>query len=250
MSLSAEHQTFHGRWRGVARSAVDELLVSEIFGPTIQGEGPSAGRSAVFVRLGMCNLQCSWCDTKYTWDNAQFDLDSELKSLSHRTVADAVDAVDVPLLVITGGEPALQAAGCRAMIDNLSVQKSVEIETNGTVWPDALVDAVDRMVVSPKLANSAVKESARLRWPILKRLAGLDHSVFKFVVTNPGELAEIADLVEQLALDSPRVWIMPEATTRKSLHDRLNRLVDPVSQRGWNLSSRLHIDLWEGARGR
>lgn len=42
------------------------LLVSEIFS-SVQGEGPNAGRPSVFVRLGIYNLSCSWCDTPYTW---------------------------------------------------------------------------------------------------------------------------------------------------------------------------------------
>ena len=46
----------------------NSLTVSEIFGPTFQGEGPFTGRAAVFLRLGRCNLDCKWCDTPYTWD--------------------------------------------------------------------------------------------------------------------------------------------------------------------------------------
>ena len=49
------------------------LVVAEVFGPTFQGEGPSTGQRAGFVRLGRCNLDCSWCDTPYTWDWERFD---------------------------------------------------------------------------------------------------------------------------------------------------------------------------------
>ncbi|HHK7228110.1 TPA: hypothetical protein ACQXLV_002143, partial [Streptococcus pneumoniae] len=45
---------------------VERLPVSEVFGPTIQGEGPHAGRTCHFIRLGGCNLSCSWCDTPYS----------------------------------------------------------------------------------------------------------------------------------------------------------------------------------------
>lgn len=45
--------------------SVRDLLVSEVFGPTVQGEGKHCGRIAAFVRLGGCNLHCRWCDTPY-----------------------------------------------------------------------------------------------------------------------------------------------------------------------------------------
>ena len=50
------------------------LPLSEVFGPTFQGEGPHAGRRCAFVRLGGCNLSCEWCDTPYTWDATRYDL--------------------------------------------------------------------------------------------------------------------------------------------------------------------------------
>lgn len=59
--------------------AEGELVVSEVFGPTFQGEGPSLGRRAGFVRLGRCNLDCSWCDTPNTWDWSRFDPAIELR---------------------------------------------------------------------------------------------------------------------------------------------------------------------------
>lgn len=53
------------------------LVVSEVFGPTHQGEGPHAGQLCAFVRLMGCNLSCSWCDTPYTWDASRYDLKAE-----------------------------------------------------------------------------------------------------------------------------------------------------------------------------
>ena len=43
----------------------EPILVSEIFGPTVQGEGPLIGRPSVFVRTGGCDYRCRWCDTLY-----------------------------------------------------------------------------------------------------------------------------------------------------------------------------------------
>ena len=47
----------------------------EIF-HSIQGEGVSAGTPTVFLRLATCNLACTWCDTRYTWDWRRFDFAS------------------------------------------------------------------------------------------------------------------------------------------------------------------------------
>lgn len=37
------------------------IPISEIFGPTIQGEGPRTGYPTIFVRVYGCNLECPWC---------------------------------------------------------------------------------------------------------------------------------------------------------------------------------------------
>src|SRR5260370_15944522 len=42
-----------------------DIRISEIFGPTIQGEGPLIGHPTVFVRTGGCDYRCRWCDTLY-----------------------------------------------------------------------------------------------------------------------------------------------------------------------------------------
>ncbi|NIO36533.1 hypothetical protein GTO27_02395, partial [Candidatus Bathyarchaeota archaeon] len=46
------------------------MKVSEIF-YSIEGEGIEIGRPEVFIRLAECNLRCTWCDTKYTWENGK-----------------------------------------------------------------------------------------------------------------------------------------------------------------------------------
>jgi 7-carboxy-7-deazaguanine synthase len=198
----------------------------------------------------MCNLRCAWCDTKYTWDASKHDLGRELKLMDYDEVAEAIDAISAPLLVITGGEPALQADGCTSVLSKLKTRPRVEVETSGTVWIGALADAAARVIVSPKLANSGVRTSARLRPTVLARFAGLNHAVFKFVVSGLEDLNEVSDVVSDLGLDSSRVWIMPEGTQAEILRERLAYLTRPVSARGWNLSSRLHVMLWGDQRGR
>ena len=79
----------------------------EIF-RSLQGEGITAGAPSVFLRLATCNLSCTWCDTKYTWDWERYDFKQEVVSLSSTEVEGRVVSFDCPRLVITGGEPLLQ----------------------------------------------------------------------------------------------------------------------------------------------
>ncbi|ABL80614.1 Radical SAM domain protein [Nocardioides sp. JS614] len=238
-------------WRGVGRPGRGELLISEIFGPTLQGEGPSAGKSAAFVRLGACNLACVWCDTSYTWDSSRYDLASELVAKPTAEVADKALSFGVPLVVITGGEPALQAVEAARLAEAVTRSGSaVELETSGSLPLGPLADAVRLIVVSPKLANAGGRPQARLRWPVLEAISVLPHSVLKFVVASPEELAEVDEITSRLQTKPERVWIMPEGTERETVLARMAELTGPVASRGWSLSSRLQVIMWGNDRGR
>jgi 7-carboxy-7-deazaguanine synthase len=230
----------------------DALLVAEVFGPTFQGEGPSAGQQAVFVRLSRCNLSCSWCDTPETWDASRFDLRSWSRRMSGAQVWAEVKARGTGLVVITGGEPLLQqnrlawlAAMCQA------TGRRTEIETNGTVAPTAATLGADcRFNVSVKLANSGVPAERRVCAGAIREFVSSGHAVFKFVVTSTADLDEIAQLQCLHGIPQERIWVMPEGTTSSQVIDRMRELADPVLSRGWHLSPRLHTLLWENARGR
>ena len=82
----------------------------EIF-HSLQGEGVTAGRPSVFLRLATCNLACSWCDTKYTWDWDSYENEREVVSLFVSEVEERLLRFGCPRLVITGGEPLMQQTG-------------------------------------------------------------------------------------------------------------------------------------------
>ncbi|WP_019632246.1 7-carboxy-7-deazaguanine synthase QueE [Actinomadura atramentaria] len=223
------------------------LRVAELFGPTLQGEGPSLGRHAAFVRLSGCNLACSWCDTPWTWQWRVYDRAAEQTAMPVDAVRDwARGRAD--LVVITGGEPLLQAGPVAELVAGLA-GTAVEIETNGTVAPppELLVEHV-AFNVSPKLAGAGGPEHRRLRERALRALADSGRARFKFVVADAAELDEVARVQAAHGLDD--VWIMPEATSAGRLLELLRDLADPVIERGWNLAPRLQVLLWEDARGR
>lgn len=227
-----------------------ELLVNETFGPTFQGEGPSAGQQAMFVRLATCNLTCTWCDTPYTWDWKRFDVRTE----SHRTdvgeLAERVLGSTARLVVITGGEPLLQQEALVELAEILTQSgRRIEVETNGTIAPDEhLSTLVAQFNVSPKLAHSGVAETKRIVPSSLRSFAESGKAVFKFVMTAPADIEELAAVQDDHGLDP--VWVMPEATTPEKLLEAMRWLADPALARGWHLGSRLHILLWGDERGR
>jgi organic radical activating enzyme len=230
-----------------------ELFVAECFGneqPTFQGEGPSCGVPALFIRLSRCNLTCSWCDTKYTWDWSQFDPHTESK---RRTVADLLAWVlgsAVELVVITGGEPLIQQKKLTPLVQGLlAAGKRVEFETNGTIAPNTelLVDGI-HFNVSPKLANSGVEEDKRIVPDALVAFAASGRAAFKFVTRTVAELEEIGALVDRYGLDP--VWVMPEGTTAEGLIETTRVLADAVAVRRWRFTPRLHVLAFAEARGR
>lgn len=225
------------------------LLVAEVFGPTWQGEVPSVGQTAAFLRLSRCNLACGWCDTPFTWDTSRFDLRAETRQMTREEVVAELKAIPTSRVVITGGEPLLQQDRLVWIVDMCRANgRQVEIETNGTIVPSRpMLAAVHQWNVSPKLANSGMSYGRRINAEALRAFTKA-RSVFKFVVTGPTDLDEIAELQAGHGLDP--VWVMPEGTTPAKVLDGMRTLADDVLKRGWNLTPRLHVLLWGDERGR
>lgn len=232
--------------------AIGSLMVAECFGPTLQGEGPSSGQLAVFVRLSRCNLTCVGCDTPYTWDWSRFDPGAESRRMSVADLVGWVATRPAPLVVITGGEPLLQQDGVAALVAELvSSGRRIEVETNGTRAPSAaLLAGVSQFNVSPKLAGfgAGMDRRRRINDAALRAFAASGKAVFKFVVTAPTDLDEIAALERRLGL-AP-VWVMPEGTTAEAVLSGMSWLAEEAVTRGWNVSTRLHVLLWGDQRGR
>lgn len=236
-----------------ARGAALRLIVAECFGveePTFQGEGPSCGHPALFIRLSRCNLTCTKCDTKYTWDRSHFDL---RKESTRRTSADLLAWATfspVELVVITGGEPLLQQARLVPLVRGLlAAGKRVEFETNGTLAPvpQLVVDGV-RFNVSPKIASFGVDETKSVVPAALKDFAASGRAAFKFVASSVADLDRIAELADTHRL-AP-VWVMPEGTSADAITATTRVLANAVAARHWHFTTRLHVLAFADARGR
>jgi 7-cyano-7-deazaguanosine (preQ0) biosynthesis protein QueE len=235
---------------------VATLPVAEVFGPTFQGEGPSTGQLAYFIRFGLCNLSCSWCDTPYTWDDTRYDLDAQITDRPVLELVEAATASPAPLVVLTGGEPLLQGRkpAFADLVDRLLLDgRRIEIETNGTIPPPDHLSELVRFNVAPKLGNAGMGSDQTLRRVALTRFAELacrGLAVFKFVVVDPADLTEIESIARTWQIPPASIWVMPEGVTSDQIVSRARLLADPVLNLGWNLTMRMHTVLWGDERGR
>jgi len=225
--------------------------VNEIFGPTIQGEGPHAGQLVSFFRVAGCNLSCVWCDTPYSWDWEKYDRNEESHKQSVSDVAEALTQLGASRVVMTGGEPMGQQRNIPLLYTLTGLK--IDVETNGTIMPkDETIDAVDLFCVSPKLAHAGDPENQRLKPEVLAKFAELSKvgkAMFKFVAEKEEDFAEIETFIEAGNIPQEAVWIMPEGFTPERHMANLTKLADKVIERGWNLTSRLHVLIWGTERG-
>lgn len=230
----------------------------EIFA-SLQGEGPSAGMPVAFVRLSRCNLACTWCDTAYTWrfegdnrphrDGLAFERRANQVTLSPQETAERIATLGQARLVITGGEPLLQAGALAEMLAHLP-DISVEIETNGTVAPPARLDVrVDQYNVSPKLAHSGNPADLALIPERLDAWASDPRAFLKFVVAAPEDVAEVLELQRRYRFRPGHVYLMPEGTDSAALRARQAWLSDLCLKHGFRMSDRMHIHLYGDTRG-
>lgn len=226
------------------------INVNEIFGPTIQGEGPHTGQRCGFLRLAGCNLSCSWCDTPYSWDWSRYDRDKEVHRMTAQQIADQILEQQVKLLIITGGEPMLQQASIPAIKELTGCL--IDVESNGTRLPTAdVIEAVDLFCISPKLAHASDPEKLRIVPAALKAyaaLAGQGKAIFKFVCQREEDFEEITQLQTAANIPDHAIWIMPEGANAKDMMASAYALADKVIARGWNFTLRQHTLIWDTER--
>ena len=236
------------------------MKVSEIFGPTIQGEGKSIGMPTMFLRLSVCNLACVWCDTPYTWNwkGTQFKHPQKYnrrKEIHDMSCAEVVVELkekgsEVKSLVISGGEPMLQQ---NAIIELLKLLKPegywVEIETNGTIEPEnEFLELIDQINCSPKTSNSGSDNTfvMRERPDALMKLASDPKTNFKFVVQGEDDMPEIRKLASRYGMKN--VYLMAEGATMEG-QKRMGELIEEISRQNlFCFTPRLHILFWDRKR--
>jgi organic radical activating enzyme len=235
---------------------------------SIQGEGMSSGIPSVFIRLSMCNLHCTWCDTDYTWnwegtpfihDNdsipgyRKYRKEDQIIELTLKELVASIEKYPGNRLIITGGEPMMQQKEVAELIQLLKTDHPdyfVEIETNGTKIPQPSLDAViDQYNVSVKLSNSGNPTSLRLKEPALTFFSQSPKSNFKFVIATPEDLNEVEQLRSDFKISGDKIILMPLGTDESALTRRESWLVDICKDRNYRFTDRMHIRLYGNKRG-
>lgn len=211
------------------------LLVHELY-RSLQGESLYAGLPCVFVRLSVCDLRCTWCDTPHAFNQGE--------PMTPGDVFDRVTAFGCPLVEVTGGEPLLQPAVHPLMSRLLDAGHTVLLETSGA-HDLSPVDRRTHVIMDLKCPDSG--ECPRNRYENLDWLKSTDE--VKFVVASRRDWDWTAGQIRDRSLEG-RVGLLASAVFGK---------VSPLELATWVLDSglqrvrmqlQLHKYVWEPtARG-
>jgi len=226
------------------------MKISEIF-ESIQGEGTNAGKHVIFLRTAECNLKCSWCDTKYTWDWKNFDYSKEVKEIPIKEIRQKLEQFSNRHLVITGGEPLMQQDDLVELLTFLKPEFYVEVETNGTILPNnTLSSLVDQWNVSPKTSNSGnplelceINESYTF-------FSKQKNCYFKYVIESEDDIIEINTLIEKYGLKKNRILLMTQASTKEEMNVREKTVFFLSKKNNLGFSPRIHVIKWGNQRGK
>ncbi|MCI5124450.1 MAG: radical SAM protein, partial [Candidatus Electrothrix sp. AR5] len=206
---------------------------------SIQGESTRVGLPCAFVRLCGCNLRCSYCDSRYTWEEKG-------RVMRIDQVAAWLEAFPGVMVEVTGGEPLLQENVYPLLQKLTACGREVLLETGGSLSIERVPVEVG-VILDLKAPDSGMTEQNH--WPNLAVLAQRQQAgsrdEIKFVLCSPEDVAWAVDIVRQYKLTelvpvlfSPVVDQLPPAV----LADLILQEQLPI-----RLQLQLHTQIWPDA---
>lgn len=179
---------------------------------SFQGEGEHAGKSAFFIRLYGCPIQCEWCDSAGTWKR-DWDGTRTVQNLSAGTLAAMAAEARPEFVVITGGEPTIH--NLAPLVDALHAKKiRVHLETCGAF---SICGNPDWVTLSPKPQRVPVSEN----WARASEI--------KLIISTPADIASWVAQIPNTRAGS--IWLHPEWSQRENA-DVLEAIAAWVRARG------------------
>ena len=206
------------------------MKICEMF-RSIQGEGKLIGVPTYFIRSVGCNLDCAWCDTKYSFDGGtEMSVDEIVES-----------ARDERYICITGGEPMIQKEFPELLDRLLAEGKHVTIETNGSVSLKDLPDS-ENVLVSMDVKCPSSKMTDRMDWNNLALLRPKDQ--LKFVLADEGDYEFAVDIIRRYDPDTEIIFSPVGGLEARPIAER-------VVESGLNVRVllQLHKIIWGNMKG-
>jgi len=237
-----------GKEAGVAK----DIPISEIFGPTVQGEGRQIGLPTIFVRTGGCDFRCTWCDTLYA---VLPEHRHDWKPMSAEAILDEIDRLSQgrPILVtLSGGNPAIHDLGELLQLGHARGH-TFTMETQGSIARDWFAE-LDHLTLSPKPPSSGMDNDsatfaacldAAKDTPTELKLVVLDQTDFDWAVAFAAEHPELPLTLQVCNED-------PNQTDPDALLERFDWLVEQVRAAGLHRARvlpQLHVLAWGSRRG-
>lgn len=227
---------------------MNTIPISEIFGPTLQGEGPLIGKPSVFVRVGGCDFRCNWCDTLYA---VLPEYKNEWEKLNEEEILSKVLSLtnNNPILVtLTGGNPALYDLS-GLLKKGHARGLTFALETQGSVAKSWFAD-LDHLILSPKGPSSEMKTDWKIVGECLKYSVP---SALKFVVFDDKDYL----FARRGAAFFPKIPLYLQLGTstddsESTFGEQANWLLKKVMNDNWQnvtILPQVHVMLWGKKRG-
>jgi 7-carboxy-7-deazaguanine synthase len=238
----------------------DPIRISEIFGPTIQGEGPLIGRPSVFVRTAGCDYRCNWCDTLYAVLPQYHDAWVAMSPADILARVDELTGGHPTLVTVSGGNPALQPVG-PLIAQGRGKGHRFALETQGSVAQPWFAE-LDWVILSPKPPSSGMETDWATVEACIAAASGRAQCALKIVIFDDADYsyakiaaARFPALPVYLQVGNPASLIKAAESDGADLDDLLRRfrwLAAKVTDDRWfsaTVLPQLHVLAWGNKRG-
>ena len=205
---------------------------------SINGEGLKQGELAVFIRFKGCNLRCSYCDTRYSFENPEYT-DESVEDI----VKYCLDS-KVKNITLTGGEPLLQGDIDKLMIELSKNGFNIEVETNGAVSIEKYKDIANvSFTLDYKLPISLME--SRMITDNYKYISKKDS--VKFVCGSINDLERMLVVINKYDLINKTNCIVSPVFNTIKLEDIVDFMIKN-NLNGVRFSLQIHKIIWDPNR--
>jgi len=205
------------------------MKINEIF-LSIQGEGIQSGLPTFFIRTTGCNLRCSYCDTKYAYNQG--------KDMSIKTILNKIRKQPFKIVCLTGGEPLLQLDSKILIKKLIELGYKINIETNGSIDLKGFPKS-KQILYSMDIKCPSSGFNKMMKYGNLKLIGKRDQ--IKFIISNKKDYNFAKDIIKKYNLINKTNIIFTPVGGIKG-----KKLINYILKDGLNvrISLQIHKIIW------